>query len=86
MPAGGAEHPGFQHGRKVAIAARDQPGVWLDLSTGRTYKPAHDQAHRIRHKPSVAFRPVGSFEARVEKRDNGYAVQVRYVGQAGVQS
>jgi hypothetical protein len=86
LPAGGAEHPGFQHGRRVAIAARDQVGVWLDLSTGRTHGAAHDQAYRIRHKPSIAFRPAGSFEARVERRPNGYAVQVRYVGMAGVSS
>lgn len=79
-PGAGVHHPGFEHGRKVAMAAREQPGVWLDLSTGRKFKAAHDQVGRVRHRPSVAFRPVGAFEARAEKREDGYAVQVRYIG------
>lgn len=72
--------PGFDHNCTVARAAREDPGTWVDLATGRTRGAAHAAAWRVRHQPSPPFRPLGAYEARTERRDNGYAVQVRYVG------
>lgn len=77
----GMDHPGFEHGRNVARLARERPGEWVDYSTAMTSKHAVSKVWHLRHKPSVVFRPVGTFEARREKRENGHAVQIRYVGE-----
>jgi hypothetical protein len=77
----GMDHPGFEHGRNVAKAARERPGEWVDFATAMTSERAASKVWHLRHKPSVAFRPVGTFEVRRERRENGDAVQVRYVGE-----
>ena len=77
--SGGTSHPGFEHARAVAIAARATPGVWIDLRTHATSTAASKAANYRRRNPSVAFQPREAFEYRSLKRDDGYAVQVRYV-------
>lgn len=77
----GMDHPGFEHGRNVAKAARERPGEWVDFATGMTSGRVASKVWHLRNKPSVALRPVGTFEVRREKRDNGHAVQIRYIGE-----
>lgn len=77
---GNMSSPGFERHRAVALATREQPGAWLDLDTGKSRRSAYGRL-RVRQSPGILFKPdrVGSFEFRVVKRDDGYAVQVRYV-------
>jgi hypothetical protein len=76
------QHPSFQHGRAVAGAARERPGEWVDLASGLTAQQANNKTYQVRTRPSVAFRPVGSFEVRKQRCEDGtFTVQVRYVGQ-----
>lgn len=77
-------HPGAEHAREVAKRCREKPGEWFDLAVGRTHGPAASRASAIRSKrPPLAFRPAGAYEAREEKRDDGHAVVVRFVGWPG---
>ena len=73
--------PGFERHRKVAIAARERPGIWFDLDTGKNRRAAYGRVQSRKHAPGILFQPdrLGAFEFRVQKRDDGYAVQVRYV-------
>lgn len=74
------DHPGARHARNVAGQARENPGEWIELIVGALRSTATSKVTWIRQKPSMAFRPAGAYEARSEKRDDGYAVLVRFVG------
>jgi hypothetical protein len=75
-------YPAFQRGLAVAKIARGEPGAWVQLATGLTVEQAYSNVHRVRKRPSVAFQPRGSFDARKQQRDDGtFTVQVCYVGQ-----
>ena len=82
-PTGGYSKLGFQRHRAVAMAAREQLGVWLDLDTGKSRSRASASASHLNspRNSGTLWRPdrVGSFEFRAVRRDDGYAVQVRYV-------
>jgi hypothetical protein len=79
--AGGSHKIGFQHNLKVAKEARERPGEWVDLIARASGPQASNKVYTVRHRPSIAFQPAGSFEVRSERRTDGYAVQIRYVGE-----
>lgn len=79
-PGSGSNQPGFQLARQASLLAREHPGEWQDLRTGIRQQHAYQKVHELRRMPSALFRQ-GGFEFRHERRDDGYAVQVRYVGE-----